>query len=164
MYKNKTASLDDLLHVGADKPVGYKLLNDLKNLSRVDPAVLEQKLKDKGLKTLLVENESCAMRGGALYAWDEAALGALLNKNKPMLNACGWPHEPKAFIEKIATDWAREKTQLFDLIADCFGNDDHPGRTDKKAADYKGRFKDSYISYLISLENRPAGPRPPGPR
>jgi len=142
MYKNKTASLDDLHHIGPKKPIGYKLLYDLEKLSKVDPAEIELQLQDRGMMTLILTGDDCSMSGGALYAWDNAALSSLLNINKAVLNKHNWPTDTEGFIRHLAIEWAREKTQVFDIIADAFGNKDHPGRTDRKAADYVGRFKE----------------------
>lgn len=130
MLKNKTASLDDVLLVGTGKLVGYKLLNDLKDLCKIDPAVLQAQLEQKNLKTLIVTGDDCAMRGGALYAWDESGLATFLESHKATLEKCSWPTEPEAFIRKLALDWAPPKTQLFDIIADAFGDKDNAGRTD----------------------------------
>lgn len=133
MFKNHTATLDDVLLVGPDKPVGYKLLRDLALLSKTDPAQLQQRLEAKGLKTLILTGADCAMDGGALYAWDEDALAAFLDKNAGTLAQCGWPATPEAFIRQLAIDWAPPKTKLYDLIADAFGDKDNSGRSNAPA-------------------------------
>lgn len=119
--------------VGPDKLVGYKLIEDLVQRAKVDPEKIKEQLEAKGLKTLMLTDEECSMRSGALYAWHEEGLSAFLAKHASALEQCNWPTEPEAFIRRLAVDWAPEKTKLFDIIADAFNNKDDRRRTDVKA-------------------------------
>jgi hypothetical protein len=154
MYRNKTATLDDVFHVGPNKPLGYKLLKDLNTLSKVDPVKVEKQLQDKGLITITLTGNECAMSGGALYAWDDRALSDLLLKNQKTLLANNWPIDTRSFVKRSAIEWAQEKTALFDVIADAFGDTTHPGRTNIKALSCKDSFNKAYIKKLQELETQ----------
>ena len=133
MYKNKTASLEDVRQVGQTKLVGYKLIKDLVGLAKIDPADLQKELEERGLKTLILTGDDCAMCGGALYAWDDAGLSAFLQQCAQTVRAAGWPVDTEGFIRRLAVDWHPEKTAMFDVISDAFNSKSHPGRTDVTA-------------------------------
>ena len=157
MYRNKTATLNDLLDISANKPLGYKLINDLKTLSKVDPNNIEEQLKKKGLSTLMLTGSECSMKGGALYAWHEKHLKALLKQHQKTLQAYNWPINTSSFVKRCAIEWADEKTPLFDIIADAFGDKTHPGRTNIRAMSCKDSFNKDYIKKLHKIENKNLG-------
>ena len=65
----------------------------------------------------------------ALYAWDEKALQALLDKNREVLVKYDWPTSPEAFVRKAWMNNIVERGELCDLIADAFGDFNNPERT-----------------------------------
>jgi hypothetical protein len=134
--------------VSALKPVGYETLGFLAGECGLDPCALRQELEARGLKTMMLTGPDCAMRSGALYAYDEKALAAFLESRAAVLAASEWPATPEAFIRRIAVDWAPEKTPLFDTIADAFNNKAHPGRTDVNVPEEDTRWNPEYLAYL----------------
>lgn len=155
----------DLCAVGLGKPLGYDNFSLLANLSDDDIRGLRNALESRGLKTLVLRGPECAMRHGALYAYDEQALAALLQQRAGILLANNWPTDPEAFVRKIALEWVPEKTPLFDTIADTFNNKAHPGRTDVKVPDQHNYFTPGYLAYLKERERNPdyKGPVHPPP-
>jgi hypothetical protein len=107
----------------------------------------------------MLKGADCAMRAGALYAYDEQALAALLQQRAHILKENGWPAEPEAFVRKLAIEWAAEKTPLFDTIADTFNNKAHPGRTDVKVPDRHEYFSPQYLACLREREKNPGSGR-----
>ena len=104
------------------------------------------------------------MQSGALYAYYDEGLAELLTKNAAILKQYGWPTTPEDFVRRLAIVWAEEKTALFDIVSDSFGNYSHPGRTDVKVPDDNGGFQPRYMDMLREKERRmPKAPRPPSP-
>ena len=150
---------DDLAAVGPEKPVGYDNLRAMRHWRAEDIAALRENLENRGLKTLLLKEKDCAMRHGALYAYDEKALQKLLTQRADILHKNGWPSEPEEFIRKIAREWVPEKTPLFDTIADTFNNRAHPGRTDVKVPKTHHHFSKQYLDCLREREKNPQSNR-----
>ncbi len=121
--------LGDLRRVGPTKPVGYLPISTITDICKFDPAAIEAELNARGLKTLVLGREECRVPAGALYAYDETALGSFLRERESVLRAASWPTEPEAFVRhlKALAPW---RTELFDLVADAFGDKKNPGRTD----------------------------------
>lgn len=120
--QEKIKLLNDLYQVGPQKPLGYLPLDTLTDVCKVNPEKLEQELQSKGLKTIqLDENESRIAHKGALFAYDENALQQLLDKHCDILEKSGWPNTAEAFIRNLKIR-VEAKTDLFDLIADAFGD------------------------------------------
>lgn len=121
--------LNDLRLVGPNKPVGYLPLSTITGICKTDVAKLTQDLEQKGLKTIIFNQQESNVGGGALYAYDENALHKLLDTNKNLLTNSGWPTEPELFIRNLKNH-AERKTELFDLVADSFGDKTNLGRRD----------------------------------
>jgi len=119
-------TLDDLRLVGPDKPVGYLPLDTLIDECQVNPLVLAAELRQKGLQTMILNEETSGVHDrGALYAYDPLSLQALLDSNRQTLETAGWSTDPQAFILSLK-DFVPQGTDLFDLIAAAFGTKAHP--------------------------------------
>lgn len=122
--------LTDLTLVGPKKPMGYLPLPRIV-IAGADPKVLEASLRDRGLETRWYEETDSSKMGpgqsttsgGALYAFDNKALQAVLDKNLVVLNKYGWPIESSAFVEKVA-NYTAEPPELWNVVAKAFGNPD----------------------------------------
>lgn len=125
--QEQTKILDHLIKVGADKPVGYLPIETISQTCDTDPMELKEKLEQKGLKTLLLNQEESNVHRGALFVYDENALNHLLNAHREILIKEGWPTDAESFIRNLKNT-AAKKTELFDLIADSFGDKSNPGR------------------------------------
>lgn len=131
--------LKDLLLVGSQKPLGYLPIDTLVDLCKVDLKRLQKELEGRGLKTVYLKEGRgrCNIASGALFAYDESALRALLASRKDVLRAEGWPDDPAKFVHYVATKYAKFGTPLFDLVADAFSDKNNRGRTDHMS---KGDF------------------------
>lgn len=126
---------DDLQKVGKNKPLGYLPLDTIRNCNHEDPAEVMRVAKSKGLYTEILQRDnpdSLVSEDGWLFVADLDSLRELLEKNADLLNEYGWSNDPVKFIKRITTSKgsAFQKTKLFDLIADAYGDFDNPGRTD----------------------------------
>ena len=128
----KKASLTEMRRIGPEKPMGFLPTLTLEILYEVDPEALKKELEGKGLKTLIINPDPQRPHtiGGALYAYDEQALGLLLEENKAILEEAGWPTETEAFVRQVESVTAPSGTKLFDLIADAFDDKTNLGRSD----------------------------------
>ena len=119
--------LNDLRKVGPEKPIGYLPLSTLTEICHVDPKVMEEELKKQGLKILILTGEETRVVSGALYVYSEESLSQFLKEREAILKKAGWPITPDSFIRHLKF-YADRKTDLFDLIADAFGDKTNPGR------------------------------------
>ncbi len=131
--KTENASyLDDLYRVGPDKPLGYLPLSTIEQCG-IAASDLQTQLEEQGLKTFMVADKDCRTASGALYAWDEQALQALLTSRADILLAAQWPCEPAKFVQRVIDEVAPSAAPLFDLIADAFADKNNPWRSDKSS-------------------------------
>ncbi len=126
--QNFDALLSDLRLVGPEKPLGYLPVSTLIDLCKVNPDEIIEELKKKGLKTITLNQEDSRIGSmGALYVYDEDALTSLLKNNEAVLKKANWPTDPELFIKHLKNT-AEAKTELFNLVADAFGDKINPGR------------------------------------
>lgn len=144
----------DLDKVGKDKPMAYETLAQLRDAEGHSIINLNFEYTGKGLQTLILRDSETHYYSGAFFVYDEHALAELLNANTDILEIAGWPTEPQDFIRRVANEWAEEKTALFDLVCDAFGDKEHIGRTDKKVPDNDGRYQAQYLEMLRSKERK----------
>lgn len=126
--KKMEETLDYVRKVGPQKPMGYLSFNTIKKCGTTVEE-LRKELEQCGLKTIFLTEEECAVHDGALYAYDEKALSELLQKNKDILEKVGRPTDAESFIRHLKPS-ALPKTDIFNIIADAFGDKTNPGRTD----------------------------------
>ena len=124
--EKKKEILDNLLKVGPNKPVGYLPLSTLENM-KINVQELQHELEDRGITTIILNPDESNVGSGALYAYDKESLRQLLQKNELILKKSNWPTDPDSFILYLKNNaWA--KTNLFNVIADAFGDYKNRGR------------------------------------
>lgn len=161
--------LEDLYKVGKAKPLAYETQAELAGSCGHDLQKLAAELAAAGRKILLLSDRETVIYSGALYVYDEEALAFLLAKRAAVLRDAGLPATPEAFVRAVAARWIPEKTALFDLIADAFGDKEHPGRTDVRVPDEDARYQPAYLAMLREKERlmrqreNSAAPPPGGP-
>ena len=128
--------LNDLRKVGPEKPLGYLPLSTLIEICHIDPKTMQEELEKKGLKVMILKYGETNVIGGALFAFDEEALRRFLEEGAAILKKAGWPTNPESFVRHLRMP-AGPKTDLFDLIADVFGDKINPGR---RQVQYKKGF------------------------
>ncbi|EKD63133.1 MAG: hypothetical protein ACD_51C00333G0004 [uncultured bacterium] len=125
MSENEQLLLSDLRIVGPEKPIGYLPVEYVEAFTTMDELVRE--LIGKGLRVLILSSDQSGVFNGAFYVYDECALAKLLIENQKILEAQGWPIEPEAFVCYLKYEAPTQ--DIFNLIADAFGDKDNPLRT-----------------------------------
>ncbi len=123
---DKDKLLKDLVNVGPNKPVGYLPIDTLEELG-IDVNGLVQELEGKSLTVRKQRNSIYPDSNICLFVYDFKALKSLLESNKRILDKYNWPSDPDAFVGFLK--FIAEKGELFDLVADAFGDKTNPGRT-----------------------------------
>jgi hypothetical protein len=67
----------------------------------------------------------------ALFAYHPQKLQKSLRENASLLRKFGWPISARAFCDRVASEFAPERTELFDFVADCFGDAYNPLRKER---------------------------------
>lgn len=119
---------NDLQRVGPDKPLSYLPASTLIKSNGEDPLQVIQLAREKGFFATAISKKDNS--DATIVVADTQSLSKLLEERKSVLEFHGWPTEIDAFIKRILTQNAPEKTDLFDLIADAFGDKTNEGRTD----------------------------------
>jgi len=125
-------TMDDLLLVGSDKPIGYVPLSTIIECG-YDPQSLAGELQAKGLSTYILSEEQTRVKvdggvystiGGVLCAFHKAALEELLSlpQNQKILERAQWPKDVDGFARAVNTKIVPFATPLHDLIAEAFGH------------------------------------------
>lgn len=144
--------LSDLYNISETKFMAYETCLSLEKEYSKDLDELRAEFEAQGHSVLILSDAECNFYGGAFFVYDEEALAAHLTKHQDVLTAYEWPSEPRAFIIQVASSWAPEKTDLFDLVSDAFGDKDHPGRTDTPVPDHDERYQPQYLDMLRAIE------------
>jgi hypothetical protein len=126
--QEKQNHLDDLRKVGKEKPLGYLPIDTITKICNETIENIAKEAKIKGLSLKRFRREQT--KSGVLYVYDKKSLGELLQKNSSTLQEAGWPTDPSAFVWKVSSTTAPNKTKLFDVIADAFADYTNQGRTD----------------------------------
>lgn len=120
--------LSDLERVGPRKPLGWMAIKSLREVGQIgDIEQYRAHLTQHGVKTLLLTFEESGTASGALFAYHEETLKNMLERNRPLIEANGWPTEPVAFIYYLKNE-APRGTDLFNFIADTFSDFSNDGR------------------------------------
>jgi len=114
--------LKDLSMVGPDKPIGYLPLNTLNKMG-INYEDAKIFFENRGLKTLMLDEEKSNVVNGAFYVYDVEFLNRFLNRedNINILKKNNWPIDADEFIKHL-NESAEPKSKLFDLIADAFAD------------------------------------------
>lgn len=113
--------LNDLKLVGPEKPIGFLPVDTLIKICKIDPERIKEELEWRGLKTIIMNKRESGVPNGVLYVYDENSLKLLLDKNRTILENAGWPTNPESFVRHLK-NIVGYGTDLFDLIADAFGD------------------------------------------
>jgi hypothetical protein len=110
-------------------------LSDIERVTGLDPIWIKTFFDRKGgLKTKVVSTKGliCSILSeeerkdvryeNVLYVYDNDALRSLLSKNVKLLRECGWPEDPDAFVDKVATYQVPVNNPLYGLIAEAFAD------------------------------------------
>lgn len=117
--KTPDEMLAEIRDVGSGKPMGYVLLSKITGVCNTTPDILIEEAQQKGLKTDVIELRP---EIPALFVWDEEVLQELLDAHKIVLEDADWPTNAQGFVERVVVEYAPERTKLFDLIADAYGD------------------------------------------
>ena len=120
--------LADLMTVGENKPIGHLSQEFLNKISGFDKEDLLNTIKERNLSWIEIAAKNCHITDGALFVYHEAALQKVLDENKQLLEDESWPTDAMDFITHHANHIAEPGTDLFNLVADTYGDTDNPGR------------------------------------
>jgi hypothetical protein len=109
----------DLERVGTAKPLGYLPKKTITKFCGQRIRDVRRRATLHGLQSVSYTPDQCDISSGAVYVWHEPTLAKLLTDNAAMLDELGWPTEPMAFVEKVATDQG-EDPRLYELIGRAF--------------------------------------------
>lgn len=123
------ASIEDVLKVGPDKPLGYAIVSDPTRLGSYTIESLTQELEGKGLKVALTRDPRFSDHL-FMNVYHEIALQKLLDKHRDVLKNAGWPETAGEFVLKVFTEQADAYTDLFTLTADAFADYTNSGRVE----------------------------------
>jgi hypothetical protein len=124
--------MSDLYRVGPEKPIGYLPLRLLEEISDRNEEELTTYLNERGVETVSIGGPgNPTWHGPAFYAFHRPSLQALLDSHKDILIKYNWPTEADEFIKHVSSHHAQPQ-ELFDLVADAFGDKLNPGRLDRK--------------------------------
>lgn len=127
--KKEKSFYDDIERVGVDKPLAYLPIDTIRNINGQDPLEVMKQAKKNGYYAKIFSEKKSGIHSGALFVADLNSLRKLLEKNVDLLKIYRWPTDPVDFIKVILKEVAPEKCQLFDLVADAYGDHNNPGRT-----------------------------------
>lgn len=116
----------DLRDVGPAKPMGYLPIRGITRFCGIPLAEAIADVQARGLAWRVVgEPPASSVASGALYVWDRAALGALLDANRDILMIADWPLDPDVFVAKVDRVTVHEEVfpALYELIGAAFADD-----------------------------------------
>lgn len=127
--KKKPEVWDSIRNVGPDKPLGYLPMPTV--YFRGGPLMgfkLQNEAHQKGYTTMVLNMDLKNGKLGSLYVYSQKDLQALIDRHKELLEQKGWPTDAVGFVVRVSKDMAPLKTELYDLIADAYGDYDNPER------------------------------------
>lgn len=116
----------DLRDVGPAKPMGYLPLQSITEFCGIPLADAIEEAQVRGLTwCVFEESPDSHIVSGALYVWDRAALGALLQVNRDILAIAEWPLDPDDFVAKVdrVTVYEDIFPALYELIGAAFADE-----------------------------------------
>jgi hypothetical protein len=120
----KANILRGFAEVGATRIIGYLPLYTIRDFLGAEPKALAREAADRGLSAVILGEDECCIKSGALYVYESAALSKLLESYLGRLQDAKWPMEPAAFIRHIAADWFTSDDPIMELIQAAFGEND----------------------------------------
>jgi|SRR5215470_337418 len=114
-------TLRDHIGVGSHKPVSYLPVRTIEDVIGITVAAYGSMVEANGGKCIVVEPDICCIKSGAVYAYSEHELAAILNRNAALLSANGWPSDPDAFIRRLASKWLPDDAPVMKVVKAAFG-------------------------------------------
>jgi len=116
------------LTLGPDKTMGYVMIDDQTKVEMFHSVA--ELLEARGNKAMIIGPSDSHFNFPVLFTWNEQYLQELIDKNADVIKAAGWSTTPEAFVKRVANESVESSSELFDLVADAFGDKKNPGRTD----------------------------------
>jgi hypothetical protein len=113
--------LQDHVFVGQKKPVSYLPIDTIEKVLGKSISQYQTLISRAGNRSRVFAADSCCIRSGAVYAFSEPDLDALLEQSSNMLLEYSWPRDSQGFIEKIAAVWFDDKHPVLAVIRKAFG-------------------------------------------
>jgi 8-oxo-dGTP pyrophosphatase MutT (NUDIX family) len=114
--------LSEHVAVGRAKPVSYLPIATIETVLRMDVQAYVRCVERTGAACLVFQEAETCIKSGAIYAFSESDLEAVLSRSGALLGAHDWPRTPSAFIARIARDWLALDHPLMPVIKAAFGD------------------------------------------
>ena len=114
--------LRDHVHVGAQKPLSFLPLNTIENVLGMTTREYQMLVSRAGNDSILLDENSCCIKSGAIYAFNEKYLDEVLKESVELLTKLHLPIRSRDFIEKIASEWFDESHAILPVIRKAFGD------------------------------------------
>jgi hypothetical protein len=110
-------------HVAFEKPklVSYLPISTIEKVLKISVPEYQLLITRAGHQSAVIDSRSCCIASGAVYAFNEAELDAVLDESYEFLSELGWPRNTRRFIEKIAAEWYEMEHPILPLIRRIFG-------------------------------------------
>ncbi len=118
----KDDTLRSHLALGSDKCVSYLPIRTVEVHLKLSLPEYLAMIEKAGHRGLVLGPDCCRVNSGAVYAFSERDLEALLHANRDLLARGGWPDKPEAFVRRVAAEWV-EEGEVQDVIRRAFGDD-----------------------------------------
>ena len=127
--------LCNVLAVGLYKPLGYVHFSTIRK-SAIGPDEFIRHLNNLGIQTFVGEGDSyqdgqligTSLGDPEVYVFKREYLQALLDRNNQTILAHNWPINADDFVKRVSNTQVPIGTKLYDLIADCFDDQENTGR------------------------------------
>ena len=115
-------TLNEHLNVGCRKPISYLPVKTIEKVLGLTISDYRSKVEQLGNKSVVFSAKERCIESGAVYAYSDAALEAVLKAHADILNACHWPTSTDEFVRKIASEWLEEDAPVLPVIRAAFGD------------------------------------------
>ena len=106
------------------KAVSYLPLSTVVNVLGIPAAAYVSMIKNLGNRYAIFSAEKCCIKSGAIYAYNQKKLSAILKEHRHILSRNGWPTSPSRFVNKIASEWLEQDHPILPVIRAVFGDQD----------------------------------------
>jgi hypothetical protein len=112
--------LQDHLDLGTTKPVSYLPIATLEKVLGLTASEYAALVEQSGNRVAIFEGVDCCIRSGAIYAYSDDDLAALLVANRTTLQEHRWPTTSTGFIKRLAAQWV-DDGPILPIIRKAFG-------------------------------------------
>jgi len=123
----KAETLEFHLTLGREKSVSYLPIGTVEKHLGLSTSEYLALIEKSGHRGVALGPDLCRIANGAVYAFSETDLDALLRSSRDILLRCGWPVTPEAFVRRVAAEWV-EEGELLGVIRQAFGDPDRGSR------------------------------------